>query len=214
MGNFCYPFPPSDTTVILMEHTPTSLTRWPKKSSPLEPHKMYWSSKNPDPSVGTLVLAIPGDAASKVPPTLHFFGSILHPKHKPYRTRVAQCPRCWGYHSPHTCTRNPRCRLCCSSTHTESHQATTDIPRCTNCHGPFSANHDICPLRPSIVHGAVVYPSQSQAAALRRSGSNQHHLQPQITTTTSTSSRQADTQPSQSTGVGDPPSTAHMDTTC
>jgi hypothetical protein len=73
------------------------------------------------------------------------------------RVRTMQCNRCWKWHNPRSCARNPRCRLCGSTQHTEDGHTNhctaaaphTCPPRCLHCHGPHPADDSHCLLRPS-----------------------------------------------------------------
>ncbi|ODM19397.1 hypothetical protein SI65_04381 [Aspergillus cristatus] len=139
------------------------------------PLKLHWSRKNHEHNTGntaTMILAVPDTAASKIPPWIHFFGKNLRIKRKNINPRIQQCTRCWDFHSPRTCTRRPKCRLCGAKDHTEENHKES-AHQCANCLGPAPADHMHCPVRPSIKHGILVRVPKSQIAAIRRIESGQ-----------------------------------------
>lgn len=142
------------------------------------PLKLYWSNKSATATEGTVIFAVPVEAAPKVPPWIYFFGRNLRIKRKLFRPRVQQCTRCWDFHNQRTCTRVPKCRLCGAKDHTEETHPRPDLGkkesfRCANCCGPFAADHPGCLVRPSLAQGAITRKSKTQIAAIRRSGANQ-----------------------------------------
>ena len=150
-----------------------------KLQSDLSPLKFYFSNKNPLSS--TLVMAVPEYQARAVPKWINLFGKNVQVKHKPLRARIEQCTRCWDYHNPRTCTRTPRCRICSKRDHTEeSHPSPEDEgssdPCCTNCCGPFLADHSNCPTRPTVHQGTIQRLSKSQYVAVRKAGARQFML--------------------------------------
>lgn len=157
-----------------------------KLQTSLSPLKFYRSSKNP--LSGTLIMAVPETQVQIVPRWVHLFGKNVQIKRKPFRTRIEQCTQCWDYHNPRTCTRTPRCRICSKRDHTEdSHSSSNDEedtsdPCCTNCCGPFPADHPNCPTRPTIQQGVIQRLSKSQFTAVRKAGARQHMLQDQAAT--------------------------------
>ena len=157
-----------------------------KLQTSLSPLKFYRSNKNP--LSGTLIMAVPETQAQIVPRWVHLFGKNVQIKQKPFRTRIEQCTQCWDYHNPRTCTRTPRCRICSKRDHTEeTHSSSnvedeTSVPCCTNCCGPFPADHSNCPTRPTIQQGVIQRLSKSQLIAVRKAGARQHMLQDQTAT--------------------------------
>lgn len=155
-----------------------------KLQTGLSPLKFYRSNKNPQSS--TLITAVPEDQAQAVPKWIHLFGKNVQTKLKPFRTRVEQCTRCWDYHNPRTCTRTPRCRICSKRDHTDEIHSSSDEeasdPCCTNCCGPFPADHPNCPTRPFIQQGVSQRLSRSQYIAVRKAGARQHMQKDQTDT--------------------------------
>src|SRR5699024_2204143 len=91
-------------------------------------------------------------------------------------------------HNPRTCTRTPRCRICSKRDHTEElHSPPEDEepvePCCTNCCGPFPADHPNSPTRPTIQQGIIQRLSRSQIIAVRKAGARQHMQKDQTDTT-------------------------------
>lgn len=153
-----------------------------KLQTGLSPLKLYRSNKNPQSS--TLIMAVPEDQAQTVPKWINLFGKNVQTKLKPFRTRIEQCTQCWDYHNPRTCTRTPRCRICSKRDHTEeTHPPPEDDessdPCCTNCCGPFPADHSNCPTRPTVYQGTIQRLSKSQFIAVRKAGARQHMLKDQ-----------------------------------
>ena len=153
-----------------------------KLQTGLFPLKFYRSNKNPQSS--TLITAVPEDQAQAVPRWIHLFSRNVQIKHKPFRTRIEQCTRCWDYHNPRTCTRTPRCRICSKKDHTEETHSSpngkeTSVPCCTNCCHPFPADHINCSTRPTIQQGVIQRLSRSQFIAVRKAGARQHMLKGQ-----------------------------------
>lgn len=164
-----------------------------KLQTGLSPLKFYRSNKNP--TSGTLIMAVPENQAHIVPKWVHLYGKNVQIKRKPFRTCIEQCTQCWDYHNPRTCTRTPRCRICSKRDHTEeSHPPPNDDetsdPCCTNCCGPFPADHANCPTKPTIQQGVIQQLSRSQFIAVRKAGARQHMFQDQT----------AATRPSRNTG--------------
>lgn len=149
------------------------------------PLKLHWSRKshisNTD-NTATIVLAVPETAASRIPHWIHFFGKNLRIVRKNINPRIQQCTRCWDFHSPRTCTRRPKCRLCGDKDHTEeNHEAPTphkNAQQCANCLGPAPADHKNCPVRPSIKQGILVRVPKTQIAAIRRIESGRQQVPP------------------------------------
>ncbi|ODM15965.1 hypothetical protein SI65_08399 [Aspergillus cristatus] len=156
-----------------------------KLQTGLSPLKFYRSTKNP--LSGTLIMAVPDTQAQIVPKWVHLFGKNVQIKRKPFRTRIEQCTQCWDYHNPWTCTRTPRCRICSKKDHTEEahsspNEEETSDPCCTNCCGPFPADHSNCPTKPTIQQGVIQRLTRSQFIAVRKAGAHQHMLQDQTAT--------------------------------
>lgn len=102
--------------------------------------------------------------------------SLVASKRKP---KVQQCPRCWRFHGARGCTRQPLCRLCGSSEHSEeghplqSTDAEVAVSKCANCRGPHAADHHACLLRPKYENGRRCVVTKTQRGAIRAS---QHNL--------------------------------------
>ena len=140
----------------------------------IQPLKFHRSKK--DPQSNTLIMATPEDETDKVPSWVHLFGKNIRIKRKTFHPKITQCPKCWDFHNPRTCTRSPRCRTCGERGHSEMSHAPTgteknETPRCTNCCGPFPADHLSCPARPKITQGIFVRPNKAQTSAIRQAGS-------------------------------------------
>jgi hypothetical protein len=91
-----------------------------------------------------------------LPTRLTLFGMITNAQPLSRRVKTIQCSRCWKWHNSRSCARNPCCRLCGSTQHTEeghtNHCAAPSPhicpPRCLHCHGPHPADYEQCLLRP------------------------------------------------------------------
>ena len=146
-----------------------------KLQTGFSPLKLHWSRKSQEHNMNntsTIILAVPEAAASEIPPWIHFFGKNLRIRRKFINPKIQQCARCWDFHNPRTCTRQPKCRLCgakdhIEETHEES-QTCNNTHKCANCYGPAPADHAHCPVRPSFKQGAIVRVPKTQVAAIRR----------------------------------------------
>ena len=114
-----------------------------KLQTGVTPLKLHWSRKDHihnTENTATMILATPESAISDVPHWIHFFGRNLRIRRKNINPKVQQCARCWDFHNPRTCTRQPKCRICGAKDHTEQdHKESTQ--RCANCLGPAPADH-------------------------------------------------------------------------
>jgi hypothetical protein len=113
------------------------------------------------------------DSKANLPARLSLFGMIANAQLLTRRTKVVQCNRCWNWHNARSCARQPRCRLCGSTQHTEedhinrcsSQPPHTCPPRCLHCHGPHPADYEKCLLRPG---KAGTRCSKAQQAEIRK----------------------------------------------
>jgi hypothetical protein len=104
------------------------------------------------------------------------FGMITNAQPLVRKTKTVQCNRCWKWHNARSCARQPRCRLCGSTHHTEeghSNRCSTQPPhscppRCLHCYGPHPADYEQCLLRPS---KAGTRCTKAQQAEIRKTGS-------------------------------------------
>lgn len=140
----------------------------------IQPLKLHRSKR--DPQSSTLIMATLEDETDKVPSWVHLFGKNIRIKQKTFHPKIIQCPICWDFHNPRTCTRSPRCRTCGDTGHSEESHPVAETgekgtPRCTNCCGPFPADHLNCPTRPKTTQGIIVRPTKAQTSAIRQAGS-------------------------------------------
>lgn len=157
-----------------------------KLQTSLSPLKFYLSNKNPQSS--TLIMAVPEDQAQAVPKWIYLFGKNVQTKHKPFRTRIEQCTRCWDYHSRWTCSPTTRCcicseRDCTEDTHSPPDEEEASDSCCTNCCGLFLAEHSIVPSDLPYNRESSRSFSRPQLISIRRVGARQHMLKDQTDTT-------------------------------
>jgi hypothetical protein len=115
------------------------------------------SASNANTISSSWFVNFPEESKAKLPVRLSLFGMITNAQPMTRKVKTMQCNRCWKWHNPRSCARNPRCRLCGSTQHTEEGHTNhctavgphTCPPRCLHCHGPHPADYDQCLLRPS-----------------------------------------------------------------
>ena len=118
---------------------------------------------------------------TSLPRTLNILGVAVSTRLLTQKVSTIQCARCWGWHNIRSCARNPRCRLCGSSQHTEeSHTPCCSTahdcpPRCLHCHGPHPADFTDCLLRPKA--GKVTLTKQQRASIRKAEASSLLQLQ-------------------------------------
>ncbi|KAI0997406.1 hypothetical protein K3495_g10778, partial [Podosphaera aphanis] len=71
------------------------------------------------------------------------------------KPRIAQCDRCWGYHSTKICSRAERCTRCSLLEH-KLDACKQEISRCMNYHGPHRADDPNCMARPDRANGKII----------------------------------------------------------
>jgi hypothetical protein len=77
------------------------------------------SAANPNSISSSWFINFPEDSKANLPVRLSLFGMITNAQPLVRRTKVVQCNRCWKWHNARSCARQPRCRLCGSTQHTE-----------------------------------------------------------------------------------------------
>ncbi|KAJ5946737.1 hypothetical protein N7454_003576 [Penicillium verhagenii] len=115
------------------------------------------SAANTNTISSSWFINFPEGSKANLPVRLSLFGMITNAQPLVRKTRVVQCNRCWKWHNARACARQPRCRLCGSTQHTEENHSNrcstqsphTCPPRCLHCHGPHPADYEQCLLRPS-----------------------------------------------------------------
>ena len=115
------------------------------------------SAAEPNNISSSWFINFPENSRAKLPVRLPLFGKITNAQPLTRKTKTTQCTHCWMWHNSRSCARNPRCRLCGSTQHTEeghTHSCTGLAPhicppRCLHCHGPHPADYKLCLLRPS-----------------------------------------------------------------
>lgn len=143
-----------------------------KLQTGLPPVRLHRTNKATGHETGTIIVTVHEECAPNMPRRVYLFGQTLRIFHKTLRPRTTQCPRCWGFHNPRTCTRQKRCRLCHSAEHQEdTHPIDQEQRCCTNCLGSHPADHTDCLVRPRMAHGVMTRLARSQVNAIRRSNS-------------------------------------------
>ena len=82
-------------------------------------------------------------------------------------------PGCQGFCNPSKCTRYARCSTC--SVRIDQHtglsgEECTGKPRCANCHGPHTADHEHCPAAPRRKNGKLIKPTKKELDTIRKFG--------------------------------------------
>jgi hypothetical protein len=137
------------------------------------------SASNTNTISSSWFINFPEESKAELPVRLSLFGMITNAQPLSRKVKTMQCNRCWKWHNPRSCARNPRCRLCGSTQHTEeghTNQCTTTDPhtcppRCLHCHGPHPADYDQCFLRPSKPGSRF---TKAQQAEIRKTCSQTH----------------------------------------
>jgi hypothetical protein len=104
---------------------------------------------------------------------LSLFGRIINTQLLSRKIKTMQCSSCWKWHNSRSCARQPRCRLCGSTEHSEkghSNHCSAQAPhicppRCLHCHGPHPADYERCLLRPN---KKVARCTKAQQAEIRK----------------------------------------------
>ncbi len=79
-------------------------------------------------------------------------------------------PGCQGYCDGHNCDRSTRCNHCSATNPGHASDECHDLPRCSNCYGPFPAGHRGCPAAPRKDKGRLIPIRGKELKAARAAG--------------------------------------------